>query len=161
MKIRINSFFLQKNTIVLFFLALFVFSCTVNEKPEFVGIEKITVLDANLKTVTLSADAIFNNPNDVGGTLSIDELNVLVNDANVVRFTSEEFKVPSKDHFNIPLTVKVSTDSIIDKKSIGGLLGSLISQEIKVQYRGGINYKFLEYTFTYDVDETDTLKIKL
>ena len=57
--------------------------------------------------------------------------------------------------------MSIATDSIIDKKSIGGLIGSLISQNLEVQYKGEIKYKVLGYSSTYDVNETQNIKIKL
>ena len=69
--------------------------------------------------------------------------------------------MPSNKRFTIPLTVAVATDSIIDKKSIGVLLGSLISQRLKVQYKGEIDYKVLGYSSSYDIDKTQDIKVKL
>lgn len=138
-----------------------VFNCSVTEQPQFTGLENIKVVDSNIKNITLSADALFNNPNDVGGTLKTDDLKVYINDTEVATFVSEPFEVPSNKNFKIPLTVAIATDSIIDKKSLGGLLGSLISQNLKVQYKGEIKYNVFGYSSTYDVNETQNIKIKL
>ncbi|WP_400079441.1 LEA type 2 family protein [Winogradskyella sp. R77965] len=146
------------------FISLFftlVFNCTVTEEPEFIGLENIKVVNSNIQSITLSADALFMNPNDVGGTLKTDDLKVFINDTEVAKVVSDEFNVPSKKNFTIPLIVAVATDSIIDKKSLGGLLGSLISQRLKVQYKGDIKYKVFGYSSTYTIDETQELKIKL
>lgn len=145
---------------VLMFFSL-VFNCTVTEEPEFLGLENIKVVDTNIKNITISADALFSNPNDVGGTLKTENLKVYVNDTKVANFVSERFEVPSKKNFEIPLTVTIVTDSIIDRKSIGGLIGSLISQNLKVQYKGDIKYNVMGYSSTYEVDETQNIKIKL
>ncbi|WP_111683006.1 LEA type 2 family protein [Winogradskyella tangerina] len=146
--------------IVLVFFSL-VFNCTVTEEPEFLGLDNIKVVDTNIKNITISADALFNNPNDVGGTLKTDDLKVYINDSKVASFASETFDVPTKKNFKIPLTVAIATDSIIDKKSLGGLLGSLISQNLKVQYKGDIKYNVFGYSSTYEVDKTQNIKIKL
>jgi len=138
-----------------------VINCTVTEKPEFVKLENIKVVDSDIKSITLSADALFTNKNDVGGTLKTDDLKVYINDIEVATIVSDEFKVPSKQNFKIPLTVAVATDSIVDKNSLGGLIGSLISQKLKVQYKGDIKYKVLGYSSTYTVNETQDIKIKL
>ncbi|WP_296383750.1 LEA type 2 family protein [Winogradskyella sp.] len=146
------------------FISLFftlVFNCTVTEQPKFVGLENIKVVNSTVQSITLSADALFINPNDVGGTLKTDDLKVYVNDIEVATVVSDEFNVPSKENFKIPLIVAVATDSIIDKKSLGGLLGSLISQRLKVQYKGDIKYKVLGYSSTYTIDETQEIKLKL
>jgi hypothetical protein len=144
--------------ISLFFTLLF--NCTVTEQPEFIGLENIKIVYSTIQSITLSADALFLNKNDVGGTLKTDDLKVFINDTEVATIVSEEFDVPSKQNFKIPLIVAVATDSIIDKKSLGSLLGSLISQRLKVQYKGDIKYKVFGYSSTYLVDETQELKIK-
>lgn len=137
------------------------FNCSFTEEPQYIGIKNIKVLEANRKTITISADAHFNNPNDVGGTLKAENIKIYVNDLNVATLTSKSFKVPSKENFKIPLTVRIATDDVIDKKSLNGLLSSLISQRIKVQYKGDISYTILGYSSTYNVDETEQIKIKL
>lgn len=145
--------------ISIFFTLLF--NCTVTEQPEFIGLENIKMVNSNIQSITLKADALFINPNDVGGSLKTDDLKVYINETEVATVVSDEFDVPSKKNFTIPLIVSVATDSIIDKKSLGGLLGSLISQKLKVQYKGDIKYKVLGYSSTYSVDETQELKVKL
>jgi hypothetical protein len=145
------------------FLTIFFlfFNCTVTETPQYIGVKNIKVLDANSKTITINADAHFNNPNDVGGKLKAEDLKVYVNNSEVATLTSKSFKVPSKENFKIPLTVKIATENIIDKKSLNGLLSSLILQRIEVQYKGVINYTILGYSSTYNVDKTEKIKIKL
>tara|TARA_R100001369_G_scaffold92687_1_gene139131 strand:- start:1959 stop:2303 length:345 start_codon:yes stop_codon:yes gene_type:complete len=113
-----------------------------------------------MQSITLSADVLFINPNDVGGALKTDDLKVYINDTHVATIVSDEFDVPSKESFKIPLIVAVATDRIRDKKSLGGLLSSLISQRLKVQYKGDIKYKILGYSSSYSIDETQELKIK-
>lgn len=156
-----NSNFMIKRIafISLFFTLLF--NCTVNEQPEFIGLENIKVVNSTMKSITLKADALFINPNDVGGILKTDNLKVYINDTEVATVVSDEFNVPSKENFTVPLIVAVATDSILDNKSLGGLLGSLISQKLEVQYKGEIKYKVLGYSSTYTVDETQNVKIKL
>ncbi|WP_299117223.1 LEA type 2 family protein [uncultured Winogradskyella sp.] len=145
--------------ISLFFTLLF--NCTVTEQPKFLGIENIKVVNSNIESITFKAEALFTNPNDVGGVLKAEDLKVYVNNTEVATVVSDEFKVPSKENFTIPLIVAVASDSIIDKKNLGSLLGSLISQKLKVQYKGEIKYKVLGYSSTYTVDKTQDIKIKL
>ncbi|MBC2845485.1 LEA type 2 family protein [Winogradskyella flava] len=148
---------------LVFILLIFslVFNCSVTEQPEFVGIEKIKVINSDIKSITLKADALFKNPNDIGGVLKTNDLKVYINNTEVATVVSDEFNVPSNQNFTIPLIVYVATDSIIDKKNISGLLGSLLSQKLSVQYKGEIKYKVLGYSSTYTVDETQEVKIKL
>ena len=156
-----NSHFMFKRILFISLFFTLVFNCSVTEQPEFLRLENIKVVNSTIQSITLSADALFNNPNDVGGTLKTDDLKVFINDMEVATVVSDEFKVPRNQEFKIPLIVAVATDSIIDKKSLGGLLNSLISQRLKVQYKGVIKYKVMGYSSTYKVDETQEIKIKL
>lgn len=157
---RNNSHFMLKRILFISLFFTLLFNCSITEQPKFVGLEKIKVINATLQSITLRADALFINPNDVGGILKADDLKVYINDTEVATIVSDEFDVPSKKTFKISLTTVVATDSLMHKKNLGSLLGSLISQRLKVQYKGAIKYKILGYSSTYAVDETQELKIK-
>ena len=151
----------MKKFIILLTAVLSFLSCSVKEKPEFLRVENIKVDDSNSKHITLTADAFFMNPNDISGELKTDEIKVFVNNNEMATVTTESFKVPAKKEFSIPLTANVPTDSLLSAKSLGGLLGSLLSQKMKVQYVGKIKYKVLGFSHSYDIDKTEDIKIKL
>ena len=142
-------------------LSLVIFSCTVRETPEFVTIKNIKVLESNNNFLTLKGDALFRNSNDIGGKLQADGIKVYVNGNEMATVSSESFDVPAKEEFTIPLKVNIPTDSIISSKNIGGLIGSLLTQKMEVQYVGKINYKVLGFSHSYTVDETETVRIRL
>ncbi|NNL15753.1 MAG: LEA type 2 family protein [Flavobacteriaceae bacterium] len=151
----------MKKVIILLTITLTVFSCKVKEKPEFLRLENIKVLESTSDNVTLAADAFFLNPNDIGGELKSDGIKVFVNDNEMATVSSESFKVPAKKEFSIPLKAKIPADRIFSGKNIGGLIGGLLSKKLKVQYKGNIKYKTLGFTYTYDIDKTEDVKIKL
>jgi len=150
----------MKPLIILSTICIF-FSCTVNKKPEFVGLENIKVLESTSKYITITAEALFVNPNDVGGEIQTDEIKIFVNDNEMSTVSTKRFEVPAKKEFSIPLKAIIPTDSLFSDKSIGGLIGSLFSKKIKVQYKGDIKYKVLGFSSTYAVDKTEDIKIKL
>ncbi len=151
----------MKRLIILSTLLIAFVSCSVKEKPEFLRVENIKVLESTSQYVTLTADAFFNNPNDIGGKLQTEGIKVFVNNQEMATIISEEFKVPAKKEFSIPLKVNIPTDSLFSGKSIGGLLGSLLSQKMEVKYQGNIKYKVLGFSHTYKIDKTENVKIKL
>ena len=104
---------------------------------------------------------MFLNKNDVGGTLKTDDLKVYINELELASVVSEEFDVPKREKFTIPLTIKVETDSFTNDKNLGSLLGSLILQKLKVHIKGKIKYKIMGYSSTYSIDEIQDVKIKL
>ena len=150
----------MKKLIILSTLCIAIFSCSVNKKPEFLRVENIKVLESSSDYVTLTADALFNNPNDISGELKTDGIKVFVNDNEMASVSTESFKVPAKKEFSIPLKANITTDSLFSNKSLGGLIGSLFSKNLKVQYKGEIKYKVLGFSHTYEVDKTDHVKIK-
>lgn len=150
----------MKKFIILSTICVAFISCSVNEKPQFIGVENIKVLESTSKYVAFTADALFKNPNDIGGELQTDEIKVFVNNNEMASVSAESFKVPAKKEFTIPLKTKVPTDSIFSNKSIGGLIGSLFSKKVKVQYIGDITYKALGFSYTYNIDKTEDVKIK-
>ena len=151
----------MRKLIILSTILLTVFSCKVNEKPEFLRVENIKVLESTANSVTLTADAFFINPNDIGGELKSDGIKVFVNDNEMATVSSESFEVPAKKEFSIPLKAVIPADSIFSNKNIAGLIGSLFNKKMKVQYKGDIKYKTLGFSYTYEVDKTEDVKIKL
>ena len=151
----------MKKLIILSTILFTFIGCSVNEKPEFLRVENIQVLESTADYVTLTADALFINPNDISGELKSDGIKVFVNDNEMANVSTESFKVPAKKEFTIPLKANIAADSIFSNKSLGGLLGSLLSQKLKVQYVGKIKYKVLGFSHSYDIDKTEEVKIKL
>lgn len=151
----------MKKLIILSTILLTIISCSIKEKPEFLRVENIKVLESTEDYVTLTADAFFMNPNDIGGELKSDGIKVFVNENEMATVSSKSFKVPIKKEFSIPLKANIPVDSIFSGKNISGIIGSLFSKKLKVQYIGNIKYKTLGFTYTYEVDKTEDVKIKL
>lgn len=151
----------MRKFIILSTLILTLVNCSVKEKPIFLRVENIKVLESTSTHLMLSADAFFLNPNDIGGELRSDGIKVIVNDNEMAHVSSESFKVPAKKEFSIPLKASIPVDSLFSDKNLGGLIGSLFSKNLKVQYKGDIKYKALGITYTYDIDETESVKINL
>lgn len=151
----------MKKLIILSTLLITFIGCTVKEKPVFIRVDNIKVYESTSNFITLTADAYFRNPNAIKGVLKTDAIKVYVNNNEMATVTTESFKVPASEEFSIPLKANVATDSLFSNKSLGGLLSSLISQNLKVQYKGQIKYKVLGFSHTYAVDITENVKIKL
>jgi hypothetical protein len=153
---------IKKFTILL--LILLTTSCAIKKKPEFIKIDGIELVEANSRTLTLKAEALFNNPNVVGGRLNTEGVNVFVNDMLMGVVSAEEFKVPAKNSFKVPLQIKINTKDLLSKDPNGflsGLLNSVLNKNLKVTYKGVIQFKALGFSYKYPIDKTETVKIKL
>lgn len=139
-------------------------SCAIRQKPEFIKIDRIELVNANSRTLTLKADALFNNPNSVGGRLNTEGVSVFVNDILMGVVSAEAFKVPAKDNFKVPLQIEVNTKDLLNKDPnglLGGLLKSVLNRSLKVTYEGIIQFKALSFSYNYPINKTETIKIKL
>lgn len=139
-------------------------SCAIRQKPEFIKIDRIELVNANSRTLTLKADALFNNPNSVGGRLNTEGVSVFVNDILMGVVSTEAFKVPAKDNFKVPLQIEVNTKDLLNKDLnglLGGLLNSVLNRSLKVTYEGIIQFKALSFSYNYPINKTETIKIKL
>ena len=85
----------MKNLLYFSVLLLLISSCTVQKKPVFIKVANVKVVSVTLDTIRLKAKAFFENPNDVGGKISTDEIKVIINDTELAQVSSEEFKVPA------------------------------------------------------------------
>ena len=152
----------KKHTLLLILLVSV--SCAIKQKPTFIKVENIKLITANSTKVILSANALFNNPNAIGGRLNTDGVTVYINDISFGMIETEEFKVPANDNFTVPLKIQIKTKDLINKDSNGflnGLLSSVLNRSIKVRYEGSIQFKSFGIKYSYPIDKTETLKIKL
>jgi len=153
---------MKKVTLLLFIIAST--SCGIKQKPKFIKVDNIKFITASSTKVILSANALFNNPNVIGGRLNTEGVQVYVNDISFGRIETEEFKVPANDDFTVPLKIQIKTKDLLDKDSKGflnGLLNSVLNRSLKVRYEGTIQFKALGINHSYPINKTETIKIKL
>ena len=150
---------------VLYFLVLIsvMSSCAVKKKPIFIKVDNVKIISVAADTIRLKAEAFFKNPNDVGGKISTDEIKVIINGAEVAQVSSEEFKVPARKEFSIPLKVVIPAKRVFENNKngiLGGLINSILNKSIKVQFKGDLKYKVFGFSNVYPIDKTEEIKIK-
>ncbi len=82
--------------IIVFSILILILSCKVTEKPEFIKVESVKVIQANKKGIKVKTDLLFLNKNIVGGTLQANDIKVLLDSVEVATINSDSFKVPKK-----------------------------------------------------------------
>ncbi|WP_418650319.1 LEA type 2 family protein [Tenacibaculum aestuariivivum] len=138
-------------------------SCSIKKKPIFIKVDDVKVTTIKSDTIRLKANAFFKNPNDISGKIATDEIKVLINGVEIAQVSSEEFKVPARKEFSIPLNVAIPTRKVFkDNKNgfLGGLLNSFLNKSIKVQFKGDLRYKVLGFSHIYPVDKIENINIK-
>ena len=148
----------------LYFLSICIvcFSCSINKEPVFIKIDNLEVISYATDTIKLRAIAFFENPNDVGGKITTENLKILVNDTEVAQIFSEEFKVPAKREFSIPLLANIPTKNLLnsDKNGLlGGLINSFLTKKVNVRIQGDLQYSYFGLKKDFLVDKTQEINI--
>ncbi|WP_298315405.1 hypothetical protein [uncultured Aquimarina sp.] len=137
-------------------------SCSVSKKPEFKYVANIDVKNISMRNVTIKADAVFNNPNNLNGKLSVDDIHVFVDNIDVGTISSQEFDVPSKKEFTIPLEGTFSLSKIYEENK-NNLLSSVIkmvqTDSLLIQYKGNIKYHFGNFSYPYKIDKEQKVSL--
>jgi hypothetical protein len=152
----------MKHLAVLLIIISTLTSC-VSKKIEYKEVDNINILSLSAEEITLSADAIFKNPNILGGKVIPEDITVYIEDKEITSVKSKEFKVPAVKEFAIPLEVTIPFNKIPGNKN-GGLLGAVLGSMNKthnVTFKGTIVYKVAGIKSKYIIDHTETLTLGL
>lgn len=153
----------MRNFLYLSLLVLLTASCAVRKKPEFVKVDNVKIIRFDNKNITLGADAVFKNPNDVGGTLSSEGIYVWINGARLAKVTSKPFKIPARKDFAVPMVVEIPTKKVFENNRngiIGGLIDSALNKSFKIQFRGVLEFRVFGFTHEFPVNAKQEIKIK-
>ncbi len=152
----------MKNVLYFSILFLLMSSCAVNKKPIFIKVDDVKIVSASSDTIRLKAAAFFENPNGVGGTISTDEIQIIINGASIATVSVDEFKVPSRAVFSVPLTAVIPTKKVFQNNKngiLGGLINSLLKKSIKLRFKGNLKYKVFGFSNTYPIDKVQEIKL--
>ncbi|GAA4278545.1 hypothetical protein [Aquimarina mytili] len=153
----------MKNFFLLLTTFLLITSCTISKKPKFKHVENLEVKSIGLRNVTLRADAVFNNPNNLKGKLSIDDIHVFIDNIDVGTISSKEFDVPAENEFAIPLEGTFSLSKIYEKNKtniLGSVLKVIQTDSLNVQYKGNIRYHLGSFSYPYKIDKEQKISLK-
>jgi hypothetical protein len=153
----------MRNAFYFLSLLLLFSSCSIDKEPIFIKVDDLTVLKYAADTLTVEATAFFKNPNDVGGSISADEMKVLVNDIEVAQMFLSDFEVPARNEFSIPLRAKIPTKKLLnaDKNGVlGSILNTIIAKKVNIRISGNLEYSIFGFKKNFLVDHTTELKIK-
>ncbi|MCK8523987.1 hypothetical protein M0D21_20590 [Aquimarina sp. D1M17] len=116
-----------------------------------------------MREITLNADAIFDNPNHLGGKLSVEDIHVFVDNIDVGTISAQEFNVPAKSEFSIPLQGTFSLSKIYEENK-NSLLGSVLkviqTDSLQIQYKGVIRYHLGNFSYPYQIDKQQKVSLK-
>lgn len=154
---------MKKLTIILAGLA-FIVGCTVSESPEFIDMNNYQVKKVTMQEVVVTTDVNFHNPNDIGCSIVKTDIDVKANGVNVGKVDQNAaITIDANNNFHLPVSVKFSPKKVFGSKDgslLNGMLNTLTSKEVELQYVGYVTINKLGIDYSIDIDETETIPLK-
>jgi len=145
------------------FVCFVLVSCTLIDPPALVGIEEVMIQKFDGKEIEIVASLKFLNPNNLGGNLKYDDIEVVVNDLNVGVINSELFEIPSKKEFSVPLVAKIKYCDLFKsdlKNVLNNILNVVLEKKMNIKFQGNVVYKLGSLSYNYPLNYSDTLFLK-
>ncbi len=152
----------MKQLIILLVLIFSLSSC-VSKKIEYQKVENIKILALNSESITISADAVFKNPNVLGGKVIPENIIVYLDNNEITTVKSTEFKVPAVKNFAVPLEVTIPFNKLPGNEN-GGILGAVLgslNKTYNVTFKGNIKYRVAGINSNYTINHTESLNLEL
>ena len=147
-----------------FTISLFVFttSCQGPSTPSFEKLEDVKVLKASKNNVILKANALYHNPNSIGGTLTQTQMKILVNDVEVSEINQRhEITVPKQGDFRVPVTIQFNPQKLSkeNKGFFRNTIKSFLQKKLKLTYTGKVVIRILNIDFDVPVDYSEKVSL--
>ena len=137
------------------FSSLLLMSCNSAKEPTFEKMDNVRVSEIKQGQVTLMADAVYFNPNPIGGRLEATDIVVQVNKVKVARINQElATEISANASFSIPVKAVFPLDEVVKNESdlISGVVSALLKKKIDVIYSGATKVRFAGIGFEVPVD---------
>jgi len=142
-------------------LSLTLVSCKLTERPKFVLVDKIEIQNISSKEVNFKANAIFENRNTIGGQIITDSIQVFADNVWIGKINTQDFNIPAKDTFSVPLQGHFSTSKLLNQKG-GDLLSSVINifnkRKVELTIRGNLIFKKGLFKYKYHINKTNNIE---
>ena len=152
----------MKKIILLFVLSVILGSCKVTEKPEFIKVNSVEIIDTSLSNFTILAKLQFKNKNSIGGTLQANNIHVFIDSIDVATINSELFDVPKKSEFELPLEATIPFSKVYENNKKGllnNILNIVSSKKINILYKGEVKYKLGAFSYDYPLSYSQEIEI--
>ena len=113
-------------------------SCGFDEPVVFRGVKSVRVMGITDGKLNLQVQALFYNPNNIGGKLKRVDLAVRMDDevlANVVQ--KENFRINRESEFLVPFTAQVSMEQL-KQGFLGNIMAILGRRKLNLHFVGDI-----------------------
>ncbi|MEM9991226.1 MAG: LEA type 2 family protein [Bacteroidota bacterium] len=145
-----------------FLLLLLVGACSMPQEVAFKKVEnlKLSGISFKNKNITLTADAVYHNPNNV--SLEVKGLRAKVYiDGEEVSTVREQLstQMPASANFSLPVSIEIPTKKVLN--NLGGLLKQITSsKKTVIRMEGAINVEVLGQELAIPFDHEQLYEVE-
>ena len=146
-----------------FLLLLSLSSCSKLQEPILKNFGKIEVSEIKGGIVTVAAEALYENPNSIGGRLNKVVIDVWANDNKIGQIDQDmDLKIEPNSEFSVPLVITFPISEITKDQSnlLGGLLRAVLNKKVDMEYKGILRVRLAGIPFKLTIDQEEEVLIK-
>ncbi len=139
-------------------MLFFTIRCSKPSAPSFENLENLKIVSANKTKIVMSGKAIYNNPNDISGTLTHSNVKIIVNGVEVTEIDqNQSIEVPKYSDFTVPVNFSFNPQRLLNENKgfLKNALKSFLDKSLEVQYVGEVTLKVVGVEFDVPVDYTE------
>ncbi len=152
------------NVFVLYMCVFFLSACSQVQQPEFKKIQGIKVGGIANNHAKVNAEAVFNNPNAFGLTVTKTDLDVLLEKQKVGNVIQEkEINVPASSDFVIPVSANLDLGAL-NQDLLNSVLSVFTNKKLNMTFDGTVTVKAVgievgvPVSFTQELEAAELLK---
>lgn len=148
-----------------FLLASFlIISCNNGpQTPYFIESKNYRIKNLNLTEVSVLAEAVYQNPNNVGITVENWDILVTANGIEVGKVDVDApTEIPANGQFSLPIEASFPPSKVLDLESgiLSGILSAISNKEVEMIYKGYFTVKVIGISVKVPVDMTEMVPLK-
>ena len=154
-----KNYSLSFSSILPLLIVSLLLGCSRPAIPSFERIESLKVERVAPVIWRISAEAVYNNPNPIGGQLISTDIEIFVDEQLIASVQQDKMvEVAKNSEFRIPIVFRLDPVDLVNNRD--GILQSIIEQigqnEIVIQYKGHVVVKMLSKELKIPMDYTET-----
>lgn len=150
-----------KQKILLVLVIVFFMGCSMPKEPEFNRMENTLVQKISSSEIIILTDAVFDNPNGFGVTVSSVNIVAKANDVKTADIKQlKDVKMIGNKEFAIPLEIKIKPKELLNFGNLLKLVAGSMEKKIDLNYKGSTTVKLMDLSYEIPIDYSEEIVLK-